>query len=119
MSLQGHVTSQNRYYYLLILLNNIWIVQIFEFIQFKTLAQYKSCMWRNQRVGTLTSTTFDKIGHYKGSDREKNIVTEIMGLAGFKSDLSTKYDKETEPAHSKETLHHTNNSNLQGVDFYK
>ncbi|XP_076058127.1 uncharacterized protein LOC143035237 [Oratosquilla oratoria] len=68
-----------------------------ESIQSNTHAQYKSFVWKNQRVGALTSTTFHKAMHYKGSDSENYIVKEIMGLSGFKGNLSTKYGKEMEP----------------------
>ncbi|XP_063859289.1 uncharacterized protein LOC135100387 isoform X1 [Scylla paramamosain] len=68
-----------------------------DFIQSKTHAQYKSRMWKDQRVGALTSTTFHKAVHYRDSESNNYIVNEIMGLSGFQGNLSTKYGKETEP----------------------
>ncbi len=68
-----------------------------EFIQSKTHAQYKSHIWKNQRVGALTSITVHKAVHYTGNTSVNYIVNEIMGLSSFKGNLSTKFGKETEP----------------------
>ena len=73
-----------------------------EFIHSKTHAQYKSHMWKNQRVGALTSTTFHKAVHYRDSDSKNYIVNEIMGLSGFKGNLSNKQIWQGNRAHSKE-----------------
>ncbi|MPC63094.1 hypothetical protein E2C01_057188 [Portunus trituberculatus] len=88
-----------------------------EFIQSNTHAQYKSLMWKNPRVGTLTSTTLHKAVHYKGSDSKNYIVDEIMGLSGFKGNLSTKYGKETEPIAKKPYIKEMRKRNYKQFKF--
>ena len=68
-----------------------------ECVQAKTHAQSKSHIWRQQRIGALTSTTFHKAIHYRGSDEDNYIVKEIMGQSGFHGTISTRYGKKIEP----------------------
>lgn len=62
----------------------------------ETKRRYLCPLWRNQRIGALTSTTLHKAARYKGSDPDNYVVQEIIGESKFYGNQATVYGHKNE-----------------------
>lgn len=58
--------------------------------------QSKSSVWKNQRVGSLSSTSIYNAAHYRKGEQDNYVVQQIMGLSTFKGNKATEYGEKNE-----------------------